>query len=86
MSPGKTYALTVKLPPIAYEFAAGHRIGLHISSSNFPRLERNLNTGGNNFDESGSNIAINAVHMGSQSPSRMQLIVLGDRNGTDSLF
>ena len=33
-------------------FAAGHRIRIEVSSSNFPRFERNLNTGGNNYDES----------------------------------
>ena len=33
-------------------FAAGHRIRIEVSSSNFPRFDRNLNTGGNNYDES----------------------------------
>ena len=33
-------------------FAAGHRLRIEVSSSNFPRFDRNLNTGGNNYDES----------------------------------
>ena len=32
-------------------FEAGHRIRIEVSSSNFPRFDRNLNTGGNNYDE-----------------------------------
>ena len=32
-------------------FEVGHRIRIEISSSNFPRFDRNLNTGGNNYDE-----------------------------------
>jgi predicted acyl esterase len=31
-------------------FAAGHRIRLEVSSSNFPRFDRNLNLTGNNAD------------------------------------
>ncbi len=48
----------VKLSPMntSNYFAPGHRIRIEVSSSNFPRFDRNLNTGGNNFDESqGSN-------------------------------
>ena len=36
---------TILLPPTSNLFAAGHRIRLDVSSSNFPRLERNPNTG-----------------------------------------
>ena len=32
-------------------FAPGHRLRIEVSSSNFPRFDRNLNTGGNNYDE-----------------------------------
>jgi predicted acyl esterase len=38
-------------------FAPGHRIRIEISSSNFPRFDRNLNTGGNNYDETKGVIA-----------------------------
>src|SRR3546814_14765356 len=40
-------------------FRPGHRIRLDVSSSNFPAYERNLNTGGNNFDETTWVTAIN---------------------------
>jgi putative CocE/NonD family hydrolase len=45
MEPGTEYDVTIRLPPTSNLFAAGHRIRLDVSSSNFPRLERNPNTG-----------------------------------------
>jgi putative CocE/NonD family hydrolase len=39
-----TVELDIDLWPTAYTFKAGHRIRLNISSSNFPRFDRNLNT------------------------------------------
>ena len=43
--PGKIYKYTIDLWATANVFKAGHRIRLYISSSNFPRFNRNLNTG-----------------------------------------
>ena len=37
-------------------------VRLEVSSSNFPRFDRNLNTGGNNFDETAWQVARNSVH------------------------
>jgi len=45
MEPGTPYRVTMLLPPTSNLFAAGHRIRVDVSSSNFPRLERNPNTG-----------------------------------------
>jgi putative CocE/NonD family hydrolase len=45
MEPGQEYEVTILLPPTSNVFAAGHRIRVDVSSSNFPRLERNPNTG-----------------------------------------
>jgi predicted acyl esterase len=45
MEPGEVVEVTIRLPPTSNLFAAGHRIRLDVSSSNFPRLERNPNTG-----------------------------------------
>jgi len=45
MEPGTPYLVRIQLPPTSNVFAAGHRIRIDISSSNFPRLERNPNTG-----------------------------------------
>ncbi|WP_425600279.1 CocE/NonD family hydrolase C-terminal non-catalytic domain-containing protein [Lysobacter arenosi] len=54
----------------------GHRIRLDVTSSSFPRLERNLNTGGLNFDESVPARALNRVHVGGESGSYLELPVL----------
>ena len=45
MEPGEEVEVTILLPPTSNLFAAGHRIRVDVSSSNFPRLERNPNTG-----------------------------------------
>jgi putative CocE/NonD family hydrolase len=45
MEPGTEYDVEIVLPPTSNLFAAGHRIRIDVSSSNFPRLERNPNTG-----------------------------------------
>ena len=45
MEPGVAYPVTIALPPTSNLFAAGHRIRVDVSSSNFPRLDVNPNTG-----------------------------------------
>jgi len=54
-------------------FAKGHQIRIEISSSNFPRFARNLNTGGNNFDEKVGVVARNQVHHSMEYPSQVRL-------------
>jgi putative CocE/NonD family hydrolase len=75
MKPGEVYKLT--FPPMitANTFKKGHRVRLEVSSSNFPRYDRNLNTGGNNFDESKAVVARNSVHHSAKHPSRIRLPV-----------
>ncbi|HZE71575.1 MAG TPA: CocE/NonD family hydrolase [Pyrinomonadaceae bacterium] len=53
ISPGKVYKFNIDLWATGNVFKAGHRVRLYISSSNFPRFSRNLNTGG-----SGSTISV----------------------------
>jgi putative CocE/NonD family hydrolase len=45
MNPGETYKLTLDLWATSNVFLKGHKLRLEISSSNFPRFDRNLNTG-----------------------------------------
>ncbi len=45
MTPGEAYEFTIVLYPTSNIFAAGHRLRLDISSSNFPRFDVNPNTG-----------------------------------------
>jgi putative CocE/NonD family hydrolase len=44
MHPGETYKIQISMSAASNVFLAGHRIRLEISSSNFPRFSRNLNT------------------------------------------
>jgi uncharacterized protein len=45
LEPGEEVDVEILLPPTSNVFAAGHRIRIDVSSSNFPRLDRNPNTG-----------------------------------------
>jgi predicted acyl esterase len=73
MQPGEIYEVQLDLHVTSNYFGPGHRIRLDISSSNFPRWERNLNTGGNNYDEAEFVSAENQVH---HSPARPSYILL----------
>lgn len=68
----------VTFPPMntSNYFAAGHRLRIEVSSSNFPRYDRNLNTGGNNYDETESVVAHSAVHHSKEYPSEVTISAL----------
>ena len=57
-------------------FEKGHSIRIEISSSNFPRFARNLNTGGNNYDEKEGVIAHNKVHHSPIYKSQIRLPIV----------
>ncbi len=54
----------------------GHQIRIEISSSNFPRFARNLNTGGNNYDEKVAVVARNKVHHSAEYTSTIKLPIV----------
>jgi uncharacterized protein len=62
MEPGRVYRVTFQPMVTSNWFAPGHRLRIEVSSSNFPRFDRNLNTGGRNYDEAVGVVARNAVH------------------------
>jgi hypothetical protein len=76
MEKGKVYKVTFQPMETSIYFAAGHEIRVEVSSSNFPRFDRNLNTGGNNYDEATGVVAHNAVHHSAQYPSSISLSVV----------
>ena len=47
LEPIKIYEFTIDLWPTSNVFKPGHKIRVDISSSNFPRFDRNTNTGNN---------------------------------------
>ena len=73
MEKDRVYKLDLTPMSTSNYFKKGHQIRIEISSSNFPRFARNLNTGGNNFDEKVGLIAKNKVHHSSNYPSQIKL-------------
>jgi putative CocE/NonD family hydrolase len=76
MQPGKVYPVTVDLHATSWYLPAGHKLRVEISSSNFPRFDRNLNTGGKNYDETTWVKAKNSIHHTAEYPSRLILPVV----------
>ncbi|HEX7286848.1 MAG TPA: CocE/NonD family hydrolase [Candidatus Angelobacter sp.] len=72
----KVYKVTLQPMNTSNYFDAGHRIRIEISGSNFPRFDRNLNTGGNNYDEDHGLVAHTAIHHSKQYPSAITLTVV----------
>lgn len=76
MEPNKVYKMSFQPMTTSNYFAPGHRIRIEISSSNFPRYDRNMNTGGNNYDETKGVIARNSVHHSTKYPSEITITVV----------
>ena len=76
IEPGKVYKVALQPMTTSNYFAPGHRIRIEVSSSNFPRFDRNLNTGGNNFDETTGLVAKNRIHHSKQYPSSIKVTVV----------
>ncbi len=76
MEPGKIYKVTFQPMQTSDYIAAGHSLRIEVSSSNFPRFDRNLNTGGNNYDEVKGVVAHNEVHHSTAYPSEITITVV----------
>lgn len=76
MEKGKIYKLPVSPLSTSNFFAPGHRIRIEVSSSNFPQFARNLNTGGNNYDETVGVVAQNTIHHSAKYPSQIKLPIV----------
>jgi putative CocE/NonD family hydrolase len=76
MERGKVYKIALQPMTTSNLFAAGHRVRIEVTSSNFPRFDRNLNTGGNNYDEAKGVVAHNAVHHSTQYASKVTMTVI----------
>jgi putative CocE/NonD family hydrolase len=76
MEAGKVYKVTLQPLTTSNYFEPGHRLRIEVSSSNFPRFDRNLNTGGNNYDEATGVVARNVVHHSTQYPSQITVTVV----------
>jgi putative CocE/NonD family hydrolase len=78
LQPGRIYELRLDLWATANVFAAGHRIRLDVSSSNFPRFDRNTNTGGTIATEGADALvqAVNRVYHDRAHPSHVLLPIV----------
>jgi uncharacterized protein len=76
MRPGEVYPIRFTNMVTGNYFPAGHRIRLDVTSSNFPSYERNLNTGGNNYDETTWVTAENSIHHSAAHPSQVILPII----------
>ncbi|HLE69396.1 MAG TPA: CocE/NonD family hydrolase [Vicinamibacteria bacterium] len=76
MEKGKVEKVTLQPLITSNYFAPGHRLRIEVSSSNFPRFDRNLNTGGNNYDEWAGVVATNSVHHSKEYPSSVTITVV----------
>ena len=76
MEKGEVYKVELTPMSTSNYFEKGHQIRIEISSSNFPRFARNLNTGGNNYDEKEGVIARNTVHHSAKHPSQITLPII----------
>jgi uncharacterized protein len=76
LNPGEIYDVTVDLWSTSNVFRKGHRLRLEVSSSNFPRFDRNLNTGRNAAEDTQWTVANNTVLHDSEHPSALILPVV----------
>lgn len=76
LTPGEPTELRIDMWSTANLFRKGHRIRVEISSSNFPRYDRNLNTGGPVGSESHGLVADQTLFHDAGRPSRVTLPVI----------
>jgi len=76
LTPGGATELTLDLGATGNVFLPGHRVRLEISSSNFPRFDRNPNTGGVFGEDSQPVVAEQTIFHDRLRPSRLVLPVV----------
>jgi predicted acyl esterase len=76
VEPGKIYTINPTPMTTSNRFGKGHRIRVEVTSSNFPKYVRNLNTGGPNESERFGVVAKNLVHHDAQNASYIDLPVV----------
>jgi len=76
IEPGKIYPYTIDLRATSNVFAAGHQIRVEVASADFYRYDRNLNTGGDNFNTVGMLRATQQIYHDSEHPSHIILPII----------
>ena len=73
VTPGETYRYTIDMWATSYLLSPGDRLRIDVTSSNYPRLARNLNTGAAFAKTSEMKIARQTIHLGEDHPSQVVL-------------
>ena len=76
IEPGKVYKYDIDLWATSYVLSPGDRLRVDITSSNFPRLARNLNTGAPFAQTTEMQIARQTIYLGGDNASRLVLPVI----------
>ncbi len=76
IDPGKILEYKISLWSTSNVFRKGHRIRLEVSSSNFPRFDRNLNTGKSGNESAASVKAVNTIYHDADHPSALLLPIV----------
>ena len=76
IEPGKVYGYTIDLWATSHVFAAGHSVRVEVSSSNFPRFDRNPNTGAPLGEDARLEKADQRVYHSSIRPSHILLPII----------
>ena len=76
LEPGEVYEFEIDLWPTSNVFLKGHRIRVDIASANFPRFDRNLNTGSTVADDTELRVARQQVYHDAAHPSHIILPVI----------
>ena len=75
--------ITIEMWPTSTVFKKGHRLRLEVSSSNYPRFDRNPNTGGPVASETAPVQATQTVYHDADFPSRLILPIIPHHEGGD---
>jgi len=76
LTPGQVHELTIDLWATSHVFLPGHSLRLEIASSNFPRFDRNLNTGEDQATGSRWQTAVQTIFHDQRYPSHIRLPVI----------
>jgi putative CocE/NonD family hydrolase len=76
MNAGEVYRFEIDLWSTAQVFQAGHRIRVEVTSSDFPRYDRNLNTGGPFGEEVQGQVALNTIFHNAEKASHILLPII----------
>jgi len=76
IKPGTIYGYTIDLWSTSVVFLKGHRIRVEVTSSNFPRFDRNLNTGKEASTDSTIVKATNTIYHDGEHPTAIVLPVV----------